>query len=414
MRALACTVALCLSGCAFVLDFDEFRGSSGPDAGLDATLTDANEDTGPEDAGDVDACPPGGCSDRVVQVTLGQAHTCARMASGAVYCWGLNASGQLGTGDTTMASQPRAVAMLGAAATSISAGFGHTCATLSAGTLCWGDNVAGQLAADSTATSIPTPTRTVGGANAIGVSAGAVHTCVVGSGGAVRCAGEWMDGRLGISRTADLPRFATDVTGISSADAVAAGGEHTCALLSSGRLWCWGDDTDGQLGDGATNSSGWMAVQAMVTNVSVAETGRAHTCAIDGGSLYCWGRNGEGQLGQDAVGPASASPIPIMTLPEPVTAVAAGDTHTCAIDAVGKVWCWGTNVRGQVGLPPGTPALVPTPVPDLDGRFTAVSAGGAHTCAIDGDGALWCWGDNSNGQLGRTSATSSPERVAFP
>src|SRR5437867_4270855 len=187
-------------------------------------------------------------------------HTCARLQDGTVRCWGLNDSGQLGDGTTTNASTPVAVPGVGGAAAVSGGGF-HTCARFPDGTLeCWGRNDSGQLGDPATTSfNSVTPVRVTGITSAIAVAAGGFHTCALLADGTVRCWGENDFGQLGNGTSDPTPGTPTTVnstpvtvSGITTAVAISAGGWHTCALLRGGTVQCWGENTYGQLGDGAT------------------------------------------------------------------------------------------------------------------------------------------------------------------
>lgn len=194
-------------------------------------------------------------------------------------------------------------------------------------------------------------------------------------------------------------------------DSVSANERHTCAL-AAGVIYCWGDDTMGQLGVGFVaerltptriEQTGWQSVH----------TGVAHTCALSQrGEVYCWGDNSRGQLGQ---GDTAPSVLPMLVMLEArTTAIASGFSHTCALLENAALWCWGDNNEGQLGQGdqnPGEgsraadgllPALVPAPTVSGEGigQWALVDAGEGHSCAVQVDNSLWCWGRNSQGHLG--------------
>jgi alpha-tubulin suppressor-like RCC1 family protein len=192
---------------------------------------------------------------------------------------------------------------------------------------------------------------------------------------------------------------------------VSANEMHTCAL-TAGVIYCWGDDTLGQLGVGSVaerltptpiEQTGWQSVR----------TGLTHTCALSQrGEVYCWGDNARGQLGQGNIAP-SVRPVPVV-LGARAAAIASGFNHSCALLENAELWCWGDNNEGQLGRGDGNPGeqsraadgLLPAPVtaPTVSGegigQWALVDAGEGHTCAVQVDDSLWCWGRNSQGQLG--------------
>jgi alpha-tubulin suppressor-like RCC1 family protein len=201
---------------------------------------------------------------------------------------------------------------------------------------------------------------------------------------------------------------------------ISAGGDHTCAVIS-GNGYCWGENYNGELGDGthinsglpaAVDASGVLAGRTL-TQISA---GYEHTCGLDAaGAAYCWGRNSYGQLGD---GSTSSTSVPVavdtrgVLAGQAMTQITAGWYDTCALDAtVGTVYCWGRNSYGQLGDGSTSDSSVPVAV-DTGGALagktlTQVSAGMWHTCALDAAGAPYCWGRNASGELGDDSYSPS-------
>ena len=275
-------------------------------------------------------------------------------------------------------------------AQSLTAAGGHTCAVLADGTVrCWGLNVDGQLGQGER---VGSPAAVQGVGTATGIAAGREHTCAVLDDGRVMCWGSNRDGQLGrlaIERGKILPAPAA-VAEISGASQVAAGRDHTCALLREGGVRCWGGNSAGQLGDGSTSDSAApIRVQGVSNAVGVA-AGSLHTCAIvRDGTVRCWGANDAGQLGNPRLTP-SAVPVPVEAISS-ATAIAAGHAHTCALLSDRTVHCWGSNEVGQVGVLGA--GVVPTPVAATGlSEAVALGAGGTQGCAILADGTQRCWG----------------------
>jgi alpha-tubulin suppressor-like RCC1 family protein/uncharacterized protein YjdB len=197
---------------------------------------------------------------------------------------------------------------------------------------------------------------------------------------------------------------------------VAAGQEHSCALNDAGAAFCWGANWGGQLGDGSTvdprlapvRVSGGLAFRAL----SALSAGSAHTCGLTAdGSVYCWGNNTYGQLG---IGTTTASPVPVPVTAPPgaaFVALAAGDYHTCALAADGAAFCWGSQLAGELGSGAAVPgqcvafgvALPCSTRPmQVAGGLTwsRITAGHLFTCGVAADQTAWCWGMNSAGNLG--------------
>lgn len=188
---------------------------------------------------------------------------------------------------------------------------------------------------------------------------------------------------------------------------IAAGGEHTCASTAEGQVYCWGDNTSGQLGVGnnAARSRPTDLPATTQMQISAIVAGQAHTCAIDEASsdLHCWGSNAQGQIGDGSTDDRSLpSAIGLTTPPR---TVAAGDHHTCVIDANNSAYCWGDNSDGQAGIN-ATDSHITAPTPVSGGHtFRSVDGGARHTCGLTTSGAAWCWGSDAFAQLGRPSDT---------
>ncbi len=350
----------------------------------------------------------------VTAIAAGGSHTCALTSSGGVWCWGRNFYGQLGDGTTTARSTPVAVSGLPSGVTAIAAGGFHTCAlTSSGGVWCWGYNYYGQLG-DGTPTARSTPVAVSGLPSGVtAIAAGYYHTCALTSSGGVWCWGRNSYGQLG-DGTTTTRSTPVAVSGLpSGVTAIAAGGVHTCALTSSGGVWCWGDNYSGQLGDGTTTTrSTPVAVSGLPSGVTAIAAGYNHTCALtSSGGVWCWGANYSGQLG-DGTTTTRSTPVAVSGLPSGVTAIAAGYNHTCARTSSGGVWCWGANYSGQLGDGTTTTRSTPVAVSGLPSGVTAIAAGGFYTCALTGSGGVWCWGSNRYGQLGDGSYTDSSTPVA--
>ena len=345
----------------------------------------------------------------MVQVKAGSANTCALTSGGGVKCWGYNGQGQLGNGGTTSASTPQDVTGLSSGVVAIAVGAYHTCAVTSGGGVkCWGRSLFGQLGNGETTDSSTSMPQAVTGLSSgvVSIAAGWGHTCAVTSGGGVKCWGYNDNGQLGNGETTWSVSTPQAVTGLSSgATAIAAGDYHTCAVMSGGGVKCWGSNGQGQLGNGETSyASGTpQDVTGLSSGVVAIAAGGNHTCAVmSGGGVKCWGANGQGQLGNGGTTDAS-TPQDVSGLSSGVVAIAAGRGHTCVVTSVGGVKCWGYNWQGQLGNNGGTTQYASTPqdVTGLSSGVVAIAAGGGHTCAVTSVGGVKCWGDNEYGQLGQ-------------
>lgn len=202
--------------------------------------------------------------------------------------------------------------------------------------------------------------------------------------------------------------------------AIAAGYHHTCALTDLGRVFCWGDDRSGAIGDDGTADTAPRTQSVLVTGlegvtIEAIGAGDDFTCALDEGvAVYCWGSNAFDRLGNDGIASLSAVPARVALGDVVPSALAVGAAHACILSDAGRLVCWGLNLSNQLGPITGTSRI---PVePFITDRFDAVSAGTAHTCARrEGDGAVLCWGWNAERQLGTaTDPTPAGTPVAVP
>jgi alpha-tubulin suppressor-like RCC1 family protein len=298
---------------------------------------------------------------------VGNRFTCAVLSTGAAKCWGGNGSGQLGDGTITDRTTPIDVSGLSSGVSAISVGNRFTCAVLSTGAAkCWGGNGSGQLG-DGTITDRTTPVAVSGLSSGVSaIATGSNHTCALLNTGAVKCWGQNSNGVLG-DGTTTWSNFPVNVSGLSSGvSAISAGGQHTCALLSTGGVKCWGTNSSGQIGDGTiTNSSTPVNVSGLSSGVTAISTGFSSSCALlSTGAVKCWGGNGSGQLG-DGTTTDRSTPIDVSGLSSGVRAISAGYGNTCALLGGGVVKCWGSNYIGQLGDGTTTQRLTPTAVVGL-------------------------------------------------
>ncbi len=316
----------------------------------------------------------------VNRIAVGDESTCAIGVDGRRYCWGRNHIGQLGLGDRTDRDRPTLAGddVIGAYR-DISIGNVSVCVIDTSNDLfCAGARVAGT---GGTATLTPVEA----GQKWSSVSVGEEAMCAVNDGGDVWCALE------------DGTAMTEDATGYGFVR-VAYQHETRCALDEARHLWCWGINSEGQIGTGDAGDpisdpfetggdDEWIDV----------DLGYQHVCALRAdGTVWCWGDNNDGQLG-DGTFEDAFEPQQVPGLSD-IVDVDVGTWHSCAVSGAGRTWCWGEGIRGQLGDGVGD---VSNPVPrELDVELAAISAGGVHTCGLDFDGGAWCWGDDANGQLG--------------
>ncbi len=319
----------------------------------------------------------------ITQIATGGTMTCVLSQPGTVRCWGNNFAGQLGNG-TFGGAIPRPVSVLRdadgnrlEAVRQIALGGDHACALLEEGTVrCWGDNSSGQLGSGVSGGRSPTPVPV---RDFNGVPLGGVQQ-------------------------------------------LALGRDHSCALLSTGEVRCWGDNTFKQLGGtflGTSSTALPVSGGGVSDNVRQVALGASHTCALlTDGTVRCWGQNTFGQAGGD-VPEAGATPTPVRddvgAALADVEQIALGADHSCARVRDGRARCWGLQSGGQLGNGPIQPGSTPLAAAVVDangaelGGVAALHTGGSHTCARHADGSARCWGYNLYGQLGRgTQGDSSP------
>jgi alpha-tubulin suppressor-like RCC1 family protein len=341
--------------------------------------------------------------EEVASVSVGGNHTCAMKQDNSPLCWGNNWWGQIGDGTNIQRESPYPV-KISDIVISVSSGYEHTCALMSDRSLwCWGNNIYGQLGSGSSTSycggwsNCKNPIKIMD--DVVQFSAGEYHTCAVKTDGSLWCWGYNYWGQIGDNSTSNrnIPTLIMS-SGVSS---VAAGLEHTCAVKQNGSLWCWGRNSEGQLGlDPSVDRYTTPQPITLPGGVIRVVTGGYHTCAVmEDLTLWCWGANWQGQLGNSGSSTYTPSQVTVGGSPLYVSSVAAGETHTCAVDTDGNLFCWGNNEFGQVG--DGTTSHRNSPVLIASGvLFSYVSAGVLHTCAVEQNGSLWCWGRNMEGQIG--------------
>jgi alpha-tubulin suppressor-like RCC1 family protein len=332
-------------------------------------------------------------------------HTVYLKSDGTVLAWGNNANGQLGDGSTTQKNSPVPVGGLTGVVTAVAAGNDHTVALTSDGTVwAWGSNIFGQLG-DGTTTDSATPV-TVGGLSGVTtIAAGFDHTVALKNDGTVWAWGNNSKGQLGQYATATpfskSPVQVGAVTGFPSVTAIAAGQAYTVVLRIDGTVWAWGSNSSGQLGNNTTTDSATPVQVSGLGGMIAIAAGNGHTVALRNDltvlTVLVWGNNANGQLGNGTT-TNSAVPVKIGGLPN-VTAIAAGYDHTAVLASDGTVWTWGNNNHGQLGDGTTTNSATPVTVSGLSG-VTAIAAGNEDTVVVKSDSTVWAWGNNTNGQLG--------------
>jgi alpha-tubulin suppressor-like RCC1 family protein len=329
-------------------------------------------DTGPEHC--TGAVGPFACSTRPVlvrgghrfrQVSAGEAHSCGVTGGFRAYCWGSNGGGALGDGTTTDHFTPVAVAG-GHRFRTVDAGSGHTCGVSYPDNTvyCWGANASGQLG-DGTLNPRLTPVAIAGGRRFHQVSAGASHSCGVTTTGPAFCWGSNRYGQLGDSTEVARRTRPSRVAVRGDFRQLDAGTYHTCGVTATQRAFCWGNGRSGQIGNGKTYLSFWPRAVAGGVSFTRVGTGVFFSCGeATTGRLYCWGSNSYGQLG-DGTTTERLKPVAVAG-GLGFAQASAGGWHTCAKTSAGAAYCWGDGFFGALGnASSGSGAEAHTPVPVL-------------------------------------------------
>lgn len=391
----------------------------------------------------------------VVSVAVGHDFTCALTGTGSVLCAGQNLQGQLGQGNLInppVPGKPMQVALPGNSV-AITAGDEFACSLdAQARVWCWGADDNNQLAdpigSNDLSHSVPALTTYQGVKDLVG---GGAHLCARSAAGGITCSGYNGHGQLGDGRrtTQGAPQPAPGLAGVQTID---GGGASMCATLGDSTVTCWGDDRFGQLGDGSRNERTAPTLVEQVGTATQVAVGGDFACALrDDKTAMCWGGNDTGELGDGtpethglprpvidksgsplgdlselaasglhacALGASGVScwgnnvntPASVTGLPAGVHGIAVGAKHACGIDS-NKVWCWGDNSLGQLGAGNSLPTTAPVMVVML-GLVDQISAAASYTCAhVVADGSVWCWGNNSDGELGDNVTTRSATPV---
>jgi alpha-tubulin suppressor-like RCC1 family protein len=386
-------------------------------------------------------------------ISAGVGITCAVLDTDQVKCWGDNSHGKLGLGDTS--NRGDEAGEMGDALPTVALGSGLTARAVSAGgpacvalktnrVKCWGSNSIGQLGLGDTNPRGDVPNEMgdnlrlvdLGSRATKALSRGGSHSCALMNNDQIKCWGDNAYGQLGVGSTTDrgdganemgdnLPNVTLGTN--RTAKTIVAGGYHACTLLSSNQVKCWGRNTAGQLGLGDTehrgDDAGELGDALPAVGLGSGKTGKAiaaggsHTCALlNDNQVKCWGDNAFGQLGLGDTIPRGDSPGQMGNALLPVNlgtgrtakAIAAGDSHTCALLDTNQIKCWGYNAYGQLGLGhtshrgDAANQMGSLPIVNLGTGRTAkaIAAAGHHTCALLDTDQIKCWGHNLSGQLG--------------
>ena len=349
----------------------------------------------------------------IVQVASGGYHTCAVTSGGEIKCWGSGANGRLGNDASTDKDHPVSVVDGDGSSTALTGivqvglGEDHSCALTSGGEVkCWGFGRYGRLGNDGTANK-DHPVSVVDGDGSstalkgiAQIGLGNTHSCALTSGGEVKCWGSGANGRLGNDDTANKDHPVTVVDGDGSSTALAGivqislGRSHTCALTSGGEVVCWGGGTSGKLGnDGSSDKDHPVTVVAgdgsttpLSGIVQIASKGN-HTCGLtSGGGVKCWGSGSNGKLGNDGSSNKD-HPVSVVdgdgssTALTGIVQIASGGDHTCGLTSEGEIKCWGKGTNGRLGNDATDNKDHPVAVVAGDGLTNKLKAGGVKNSA---------------------------------
>jgi alpha-tubulin suppressor-like RCC1 family protein len=388
-----------------------------------------------------------------VQLASGGAHGCGITGTARLFCWGSDDYGQLGLGRRSPAacgadrfrcvSVPVGVELPSSAGAvvTVTAGAWHTCALTADGTaFCWGSNASGQLETGSTAAPSRDPLPVAGGWHFVSLAAGRMHTCGLTEAGDAFCWGNDRFSQLGggvvapdrctdeFSFAASCARLPMRVAGGHQFVAIEASEKITCGRTAAGAVWCWGSYTSIPVEHLCHDGDQTGCVRAPFEVPGSAGYGQLtvgpdHQCATRGDrTLVCWGVNVAGAFGTGptSINAVAAAPV-VAGGGRAFASVTAGWSYTCAIDLDGAAWCWGSNYLGALGIGDAGIRDQPAPARVAGGlrfvRLTAASSSGTTTCGIATDGRAYCWGMGWLGGRGDGTVLDvqpTPARVALP
>lgn len=359
------------------------------------------------------------CDTDIIKIAAGNSHTCTLHINGAISCWGSAASGELGNNAPYVPKGTKVKPPIGPAV-NLFAGTTMTCAILVDGAvLCWGANKNNAL--------MSSPTKISDFSNATSISIGNGHVCALFTGGKIMCGGLNGDGSLGNGEYPAAKGGKSPITFVNSqfwnnAVSITSGAWNACAVLGNGSVQCFGNNAQGQLGVSTQTQQSQSPLSVVgVSNAITAISGGFHGCAItSGGKIYCWGQNCNGQLGNgtsiDCLTSSNLSSLAVEVGNMGVIKSAAlGGWHSCAISNSDEVYCWGSNTNGELGIGKlSSKSVLPLKV-ILPAGAKQITAGETHTCALMNSGAVMCWGNNQQGQLGLYGFTAvvTPKEVPF-
>jgi alpha-tubulin suppressor-like RCC1 family protein len=394
-----------------------------------------------------------GSGEKLASISAGNLYTCGLTSSGKGFCWGYNAFSQLGNNKFVISNVPVAISVPKKVKVlqfqSIYAGITSTCGLTTTGkAYCWGSNMYLKLGiGNDNDSGVPVAVTAPKGEKPLvfsSLTVGEEQACGLTPNGKAYCWGENGYGALGSDSTTKAKASKTtpltsleagnNPTGSSFPVAAAAskegqvikflsintGARSTCGLSVNGTVYCWGYNKFGQLGNGSTENSNIPTAIAAPSNKSALKFSSisakgGHTCGLTSvGDTYCWGTNSFGGLGDNST-TNSAFPKRVLAPSDggilKFSKISSGGFHTCALTIDGTAYCWGMNKFGQLGSNnqknSGIPVAVSAPKSENTIRFSSITSGDSHTCGISKIGQVYCWGDNSYGALGNNTTKNS-------
>ena len=377
--------------------------------------------------------------EKIISLSFGWSSSLAISSTGRVFNWGLNTSGQLGDATTTTRTVPTEITSrislaAGDKIVAISLGDDHSSAISSTGRIfTWGSNSYNKLGDGSSSIGKATPTEITSrfslaaGDKIVAISLGEYHSSAISSTGRVFTWGLNTSGQLGdaTTTTRTVPTEITSRISLAAGDkivAISLGDDHSSAISSTGRVFTWGSNSSGQLGDATTGSSNNKSIPTEITSrfnltagdkIVAISLGGSHSSAISStGRVFTWGSNTSGQLG-DATTTQRNIPTEItsrlnLAAGDKIVAIFLGVRHSSAISSTGRIFTWGNNTAGQLGdatTGSSNNKSIPTEITSrfnlaAGDKIVAISLGYDHSSVISSTGRVFTWGYNSSGQLG--------------
>jgi alpha-tubulin suppressor-like RCC1 family protein len=354
----------------------------------------------------------------IVAVSSGGAHHLALGSDGRVWAWGDNFAGQLGDGAASPMDSAVPIPVINITdAIAISAGASFSMALRSDGTvMVWGDNGVGEFGlGTSTPVNSSTPLQVPGVSGIIAIAAGRWHALALRADGLVMAWGNNLNGQLGNGSipVAPFTIFAPDVvSSLTGVIAIAAGTDHNLAVRDDGSVWAWGSNGSGQLGLGSSGAAVPSASRTKtVIDIVAVSASQSHSLAVrKDGTMWAWGSNSNGQMGNGASGgPPVSTPVQVQGVSGGL-AVAAGQLNSVGLGDDGTVWTWGDNANGALGNGTGLSSILPVQMTNVTGAI-GISGGFNYSACVRSSGIVSGWGGNNVAQLGN-GATSPPTAVA--